>query len=378
MRIMTLAATSRSIALESKDFGPKGRKQVVVSQHDVTKRNEPPYDTLYGEVLGDYCKTHSEDALYRASLLSRTLIEAGLAPDEIVALHYDCMQAVAQDEAVPPHERIRILNDAHQFLLEVMIAYGAQYKEFLDLRLAEALRRAESAELGQREKLEILAMIAHELGNPLTVALGNMQLAVRFLDAQDLANLRELVHNSRDALQRLASLTSQLVAASKGEELSIELEPVDVMRVVTKVRDLEQRVAQEKGVDVRLSTSVDSIWVTGNEEALNSILTNLVSNAVRYTPVDGTVTLSAEERDEEVVLAVADTGIGMDEETRSHIFEKFYRDPHARELEPQGIGMGLAIVHRLVSQQGGRVEVESQFGQGSTFRVILPVYKEEA
>lgn len=348
-----------------------------MSQDDATKQDDKSYEALYGEILGEYCRTHSEEALYRASLLSRTLIEAGLAPDEIVALHYDCMQAVAQDETLPPNERIRIINDAHQFLLEVMIAYGAQYKEYLDLRLAEALRRAEDAELGQREKLEILAMIAHELGNPLTVALGNMQLAVRFLDAQDLANLRELVHNSRDALQRLASLTSQLVAASRGEEFSIELEPVDIVQLTIKVRDMEQAIAHEKGVDLQVDLGMKPTWVFGNEEAMNSVLTNLVSNAVRYTPPDGKVTLSIEERTQDVVLAVTDTGIGMDEETLSHIFEKFYRDPDARKMEPQGIGMGLAIVHRLVSQQRGRIEVESRLGQGSTFRVILPIFKEE-
>ena len=335
-------------------------------------------EALYEEVLADYCKTRSEEALYRASLLSGALIKTGLGPDEIVAVHYECMQRLAGDESLHHNERIRMLNEAHQFLLEVMIAYGAQYKEFLDLRLSEALRRAEDAEMGQREKLEILAMIAHELGNPLTVALGNMQLAVRFLDAEDLANLRELVHASRDALDRLAALTGQLVAASKGDDVSIKLEPVDVCPVLTRIQGWEQSLAEEKGVSIRVLETPSAAWVNGDEEALNSIVTNLVSNAVRYTSETGTVTLSVEEEAEEVVISVADTGIGMDDETLSHIFEKFFRNPDAQRIEPRGIGMGLSIVKRLVSAHNGRIEVESAPGQGSTFRVRLPRLEKES
>ena len=114
-----------------------------------------------------------------------------------------------------------MLNDAHQFLLEVMIGYGARYKEFLDLKLEDAVRRAESAERSERDKMEVLAMIAHELGNPLTVALGNMRIAARYLDNADINMIRELVSDSKDALQSLAHLTSQIVSASRGEDPSL-------------------------------------------------------------------------------------------------------------------------------------------------------------
>jgi signal transduction histidine kinase len=335
-------------------------------------QSQVDYEALYREVLSDFCKTHSEEALYRASLLSATLIERSLGPDEIVALHYEGMQAIALDESLPHSDRIRILNDAHQFLLEVMIAYGAQYKEFLDLRLAEAVRRAENAELGEREKLEVLAMIAHELGNPLTVALGNMQLAIRFLDTQDITSVREAVSESREALERLANLTSQLLAASRGDELTLSEQTVDLRRVLTRAQALANRLADSKHVQVQVQPSSDAALVTGDEEALNSVLNNLVSNAVRYTRAGGTVTLFVQSHGDKIVVGVSDTGIGMSEEAVSRIFEKFFRAEDARTIEPRGIGMGLTIVERLVKAHHGWVEVESEPGVGSTFRVILP------
>ena len=339
---------------------------------------QPDHETLYPHILIEYCKTHSEDALYRASLLSRQLIDHGLGPDEIVALHFDAVQAATQDDNQSHAERIRILNDAHQFLLEVMIAYGAQYKEFLDLKLAEAIRRAESAEHGQREKLEILAMIAHELGNPLTIALGNMQLALRYLDAQDLTNLRSVVGESREALDRLASLTSQLVSASKGDTLALEHEPVDLKRVVTRALALANRLAEDKKVKIHFQPSSDAAWVEGDEEAINTVVLNLVYNAVRYTPSGGDVSVSTQIRGDRVALEVSDTGIGMSRDALARIFEKFYRSEEAAEMEPRGLGMGLNIVDHLVKAHHGQIEVESEPQLGSTFRVLLPALAKAA
>jgi signal transduction histidine kinase len=333
---------------------------------------------LYGQTLSEYCSTHSEESLYRASLLSGHLIQQGLGPEEIVGLHYEGMQTVAQDESLPHTDRLRILNDAHQFLLEVMIAYGAQYKEYLDLRLAEAVRRAETAEHGEREKLEILGMIAHELGNPLTIALGNLQMAVNFLDSQDMTNVRELVTDSREALEKLAVLTSQLLAASRGEEVPLSREPIDLRHAVARAHMLATKFAQAKHISVSLEQATEPVIVIADEEALDSVLNNLTSNAVRYTHAGGTVTLFTREEDGSGVVGVRDTGIGMSPEVASRLFEKFYRSEDARRIEPAGLGMGLNIVRRLVTALDGSIQVESEPGHGSTFTVRLPAVEKVA
>ena len=332
----------------------------------------------YREALAEYCKTHSEDSLYRASLLSASLIEDQLGPDDIVALHFDSVQSIAANESLPHNDRIRILNDAHQFLLEVMISYGAQYKEFLDLRLSDALHRAEQAELGQRERMEILGVIAHELGNPLTVALGNMQMVVRLLDASDIKTVRELVTESRIALERLAAVTGQLVSASSGDDLVIVQEPMELRRVVKRMLAWVIRLAEEKKVSVEFDANGEYVWVTGDQEALTSVASNLISNAVRYTPAGGKVTISLKKDGDLAVLEVTDTGVGMSDDEMGRIFEKFFRSETAKTLEPGGMGMGLDIAQRLVKAHNGRIEVESTLGSGSSFRVLIPAMEVDA
>ncbi len=331
----------------------------------------------YAAVLFDFCRTHSEESLYHASVLSAGFIHQSLGPDEIVALHFDAVQEVASDDSFTPADRIRVLNDAHQFLLEVMIGYGAQYKEFLDLKLDAAVRRAESAERSEREKLEILAMIAHELGNPITIALGNMQIASRFLDAEDLTNVRGLVSDSREALDRLAILTRQIVSASQNEEPDLDLEEIDVKTIIERISTWAQKAAAEKNLHLSIEICEHPGTIIGNDAALTSVITNLITNAIRYTPVEGRITVACHCAPEAVSISVTDTGIGMSKEDQTRIFEKFYRGSAAKKLDSTGLGMGLAIAAGLARSQGATISVSSEPGTGSTFVVTFPVLGKE-
>jgi signal transduction histidine kinase len=159
----------------------------------------------YGVTLDDYRRTHNEGALYRASLLSQGLIEAGLGPDEIVALHFDSLEEVLADQ--PYRERLHRMSDGYQFLLEVMIAYGVQYKQFTELRLAELSRLAEARvtqdqqereelERAAQEKADPLAAVAHELRTPLTAVKGNVDRAMRSLELGRVERVTHLLHQA--------------------------------------------------------------------------------------------------------------------------------------------------------------------------------------
>jgi signal transduction histidine kinase len=332
----------------------------------------------YTSALFNYCLTRGEEALYEASQLSAAFIQEGFGPDEIVAIHFESVQEVSRNPAFKPTERVRVLNDAHQFLLEIMIGYGAQYKEFLELRLAAAARRAETAERSEREKLELFAMFAHELGNPLTIALGNMQIAARFVDTQDLDNLRILVADSRDALERLAHLTRQIVTASRGELTPLNLEPVDLRVSLTKAVEWAARAAKSKGVNLVVEDGDEPVPVNADQESLASLVDNLLSNAIRYTPEGGTVTATCGRSGEGAWLQVSDTGIGIPDEELAQVFGKFYRGDRARRMIAGGLGMGLHIVQHVASNHGGSVEVTSELGKGSTFRFTLPLLELES
>jgi signal transduction histidine kinase len=112
--------------------------------------------------------------------------------------------------------------------------------------------------------------------------------------------------------------------------------------------------------------------VNGDRQWLREVLQNLLDNAIHYTPAGGRITVGAEPLNGEVRITVLDTGVGIDQTELERIFERFYRTEVARSLEAGGTGLGLAIAKHLVEVQHGRIEVESHFGQGSTFSVFMP------
>jgi signal transduction histidine kinase len=336
---------------------------------------------VYTGALADYCLTRSETALYRASLLSQTLVESGMGPEDIVALHCDALDEVLVGR--PAREQVLATGDAHQFLLEVMIAYGVKYKEYLELRLGETLREAETrasrarerileAERIGREKDEILAVIAHELRTPISAARGSVDLAVRSLSKGEVERVRPLLGSTREALDRLSRLTGDLVEASRGAPPALERDVQELARILVQACAWATPAAAAKGVDLHHEPPDNAYQVVGSADALLSVFGNLLSNAIRYTPAGGHVWIRHGRDADWVWVDVQDTGIGMSGDVQVRVFEKFYRGPEARTVEGQGLGLGLALVRQFVDAHGGRIEVDSSPGSGSTFRVLLP------
>lgn len=206
----------------------------------MTSRAAVPTDA-YAEALAEYCRDRSEAALYRASLLSQEFVEGGLGPEDIIGLHCESLDAILADR--PAREQVLATGDAHQFLLEIMIAYGVKYKEFLELRLSQTLREAEAraarerdriqeAERIGREKDEILAVIAHELRTPIPAARGSVDLAVRSLNRGRMDRVEPLLGTTRQALDRLSRLTGDLVEASRGHPPALEQRLQELDKIV--------------------------------------------------------------------------------------------------------------------------------------------------
>jgi signal transduction histidine kinase len=357
-----------------------------VTPEDLAQAAEPT--AAYGVTLEEYLRTHNEAALFRASLLSQSLVQSGLGPDEIVALHFESLEKVLADRT--PRERVHAVGDAYQFLLEVMIAYGVQYKQYLELRLTELNREAaarealerqrlEEAEQAAQEKDDLLRVVAHELRTPLTAAKGNVDMVVRSLTqgrGVPLERLTPLLAQAQEALDRLSRLTGNLVEASRGELPQLNRAPQDLVALVAQACRWARPAAVSKGISLEWERQPRRVFVSGDADALLSVLGNLLSNAVRYTPVGGQIVvrhgLARGAGGRWAWVEVRDTGIGMSPEEQARIFEKFYRAPGARRLGAQGLGLGLALVRQYAEAHDGRVEVESAPQQGSTFRVLLP------
>ena len=233
-------------------------------------------------------------------------------------------------------------------------------------------------------KSEFVSFVAHELKNPMTSIKGYSELlaggkvgAINDMQSNFLGTIRSNV-------ERMSTLVSDLNDNSKIEagRLRLDFKPVNVAEVVDEVVRSTRRQLEDKKqtVEMSLPESLPPVWA--DRIRVGQVLTNLVSNAHKYTPEDGAVIVGAEatanQWDPEgaarvVHLWVRDTGIGISAEDQQKIFQKFFRSEDQKAREAPGTGLGLNITKSLVEMQGGRIWFESEFRKGTTFHITIPV-----
>lgn len=173
------------------------------------------------------------------------------------------------------------------------------------------------------------------------------------------------------AVGRMVSLREELLAASRNEQRELEIVPLPLVHILARgVR--WGRINAAGKVQLTEDYASNLPYVMGDDGALHSIFTNLLSNAIRYTPPGGSVTVRVRADGAYVVVEVMDTGIGISEDDQLRIFERFYRTEEAKNSVTFGVGLGLAITRDLVSSLTGTIEVQSKVGEGSTFKVAFP------
>ena len=171
---------------------------------------------------------------------------------------------------------------------------------------------------------------------------------------------------------RLTSLVEAMLALARGQGGASAESRIDLGELVTVSAQALQPLAGERKVILDVSVG-DGMDVRGNPDQLRQLVVILVDNALRYTPEGGRVTVDARRVDGSAVVAVSDTGIGIDPDALEHVFERFYRADEARTRAFGGSGLGLSIAEQLVTGHGGRIAAESTPGRGSTFTVSLPL-----
>jgi len=222
-----------------------------------------------------------------------------------------------------------------------------------------------------RQKDEFVSSISHELRTPLTSIAGYVELLLE--EEQDTGKRGHLAIVERNA-DRLLALVSDLLFAARLQYGRLELErsPVDLQTLVRQAMDSARPRAQAASVVLGVET-VDVPKIQGEPAKLAQLLDNLISNAIKFTPRDGRVDVRLAARDTMIRIEVSDTGIGIPDEERERLFERFFRAQAALERQIQGTGLGLYISKAIVEAHGGRIGVDGAPGEGTTFVVELPV-----
>ncbi len=265
------------------------------------------------------------------------------------------------------------LNQEHAVALEMAANLAAVAIENVRLIETEATAR-EAAETANRAKDDFLSVLSHELRTPLNAILGWVRmLKAGVLDEENSERALEVIErNTR--LQ--SSLIEDLLDVSRiiSGKMRIETEVVDLVSVVEKVSETIQPLADAKGVSYRFSCEDETVFLTADAVRLQQVVSNLLQNAIKFTPAGGSIEISLERSETNAVLRVKDTGVGIERDLLPHIFDRFRQADASARRNFTGLGLGLTIVLNIVELHGGAIHVDSDgTDRGATFTLTLPV-----
>jgi signal transduction histidine kinase len=233
----------------------------------------------------------------------------------------------------------------------------------------ERLRRANAF------KSEILGKVAHDLKNPLGVITGRTEMMADFLQATPISadKVRSQIKHIRDSAERLIGMVDSLLTDAMADALNISIrhEPIDVPALVTEVVEASRPLLDKKRQGIEVDAP-ESLTVSGDPDRLREAIDNLVSNAIKYSPIGGRIAMSVHAQGDDAMIRVSDNGPGLSPEDMSRLFGRFQRLSAKPTAGESSTGLGLSIVKRIVELHGGRVSAESPGpGRGSTFTIRL-------
>ncbi len=292
---------------------------------------------------------------------------------EIIRDH-NLQQLVARcmEQREVQHEEVEI--PQWQRYLSVITTPLAEHGDSSVLLTMHDLTRIRQVETTRKE---FVSNVSHELRGPLA--------AVKIL-AESLASgalkekkrAKDFLRRINGEIDRMAAMVNELMELSRieSEQSGLQHAPLDLHPFIDALREEHYERTEKRKIALEVAIPEHLPQVRGDEEKLRQVFDNLLSNALKFTPEDGRISLSAQQENGKVCLRVADTGVGIPRKHLPHIFERFYKVDRSRHSE--GFGLGLAIVKHIVQAHGGEIHAESAEGQGTTFTVILPAVADDA
>jgi signal transduction histidine kinase/ligand-binding sensor domain-containing protein len=279
------------------------------------------------------------------------------------------------------------LNEKNQ-LLDQTLAELHSLNQELESRIQERtieLKQAKDAlekSLVQEKEINtlrarLIASISHEFRTPITVIQSSCGILQRYIDKMSPEQRQKQFSHIEESSKRLVSILDAVITMSSIENRQLRLMPADVVRRTEEiVRDLNFTQMQEFGEQARtiaFSTNVPTTVMNIDEESLRQVLSNIISNAIKFSPAQSTIEVAFTQKEETVLWSVKDEGGGIDEEDLPYIFDLFYRSEKTESSTIQGVGLGLSIVKKLVEIMQGKIWFETEQGVGTTFFVEIPM-----
>ena len=258
------------------------------------------------------------------------------------------------------------------------------------IEITEQVQARQELEQMNHLKDDFLSLASHELRSPLTAILGNAQLLERQLkrQADDMSRAGNevaeqnihLISTVIHQVNRMSRLIDEMLDLTRIRTELFEMQNRENVNIIELAQRVVESLSAANNRNITLENSTGQEVVVGNwdENRLEQVLTNLIGNAIKYSPSDKPIVVGIELRQEntqphEVVVWVRDEGIGIDPEEQEHIFDRFFRAQTSENNRIEGLGLGLYIAHEIITQQSGRIWLESRPGEGSTFYFSLPL-----
>lgn len=247
-------------------------------------------------------------------------------------------------------------------------------------QLQRKLDKQEAKRLKELDELKsrLYTNITHEFRTPLTVLLGMAEEAEKWYNRRENLKHYKAIELIKSNGQHLLSLINQMLDLSKLEagKLALNITVVDIVAYLRYIVSSFESYAQQKTINLAFYTSIEQLDVAIDKNKLQNILSNLIANAIKFTPEEGQLIVRFMLENQHLKIEVSDTGIGIAQDKLPYIFNRFYQvdDTHTRQNE--GTGIGLTLVKELVKLMNGTIEVKSTEGKGTTFKLLLPLIKE--
>ncbi len=216
------------------------------------------------------------------------------------------------------------------------------------------------------------ANASHEIRLPITAIKGEAEVVLE--RGKDVEEYRDVMESVVLEMDRLTRMINRLLYLSRGDSGmdKLDIKKVELMGLLSKMVEFYRVLAERKNIILDLSTKEGSFFVQADHSKLEELFSNIIENAIRYTPENGSITIKIAKQKDKHVISISDTGIGIPEEEQGKIFERFYRVDKARSRDDGGAGLGLSIAAMIVKMHKGEIKVKSQPNKGSVFTVSLP------